>query len=295
MTRRQLVVVTALGGLGNQLFQFAAAKSLQSDPREPVVIDSRHDYAWRMSLGDVLRPDAFRYATPTELLRLRQLPRLPVLHRTMLRLQEKTRPGPGIRPLSRTWTRYRPHLSLSSYVGTSRMNDGWFATKHTFSMPSDGSRARRRRWWPQRDCLGTISSGSHSRSGPDYAGFGIRLPPNYYRRAAETFRGTSPSFVITGDVAEHCEYIGRELAATIGPVRLGCDLTPKQQLDALSLCDNLVISNSSFAWWAAWLGDHRRGSAERVVIHPTPWIDGAPTTCPDRWRSMPSSQGGAWF
>ena len=286
-------MVTALGGLGNQLFQFGAAKSLQSDPSKPVVIDRRHDYAWRMSLGDVLRPDTFRYATPTELLRLGQIPRLPVLHRTVLRLQET---GP-------VWPCRRSLVTDQDAIPTTRRSvllRGYFQDErwllrhrgHILDSFRPESGAATALVADSRRVAGHVV-GVAIRSGTDYEGFGIRLPPGYYRQAAEAFRSTSPSFLVTGDVAEHCESVGRELE-TLGAVSFGYDLTPKQQLDALSLCDSLVISNSSFAWWAAWLGDSRRTSPDRVVVRPTPWVEGTPTTCPDRWLSLPSSPGGTW-
>jgi hypothetical protein len=37
----------------------------------------------------------------------------------------------------------------------------------------------------------------------------------------------------------------------------------------MSLASHLIMANSSFSWWAAWLGD----SEVRTVIYPRPWID----------------------
>jgi hypothetical protein len=36
----------------------------------------------------------------------------------------------------------------------------------------------------------------------------------------------------------------------------------------MTLCRHFLISNSSFAWWAAWLG----GSANKSVVRPFPWF-----------------------
>lgn len=38
----------------------------------------------------------------------------------------------------------------------------------------------------------------------------------------------------------------------------------------MSLASHLVIGNSTFSWWAGWLGRHEIG---RRVIYPRPWID----------------------
>jgi Glycosyl transferase family 11 len=47
--------------------------------------------------------------------------------------------------------------------------------------------------------------------------------------------------------------------------------TAPWDLYLMSLCQHGVISNSSFAWWGAFLGDSRPDSG-RVVIAPDPWF-----------------------
>jgi hypothetical protein len=44
---------------------------------------------------------------------------------------------------------------------------------------------------------------------------------------------------------------------------------PIESLLLMSLASHLIMANSSFSWWAAWLGD----SEVRTVIYPRPWID----------------------
>ena len=59
-------------------------------------------------------------------------------------------------------------------------------------------------------------------------------------------------------------------------------------LAILSNCDHIVGSNSSFSWWAAWLGDR----AGRRCIFPFPWHRDVPTPgdapdlLPDRWMAL---------
>ncbi len=36
-------------------------------------------------------------------------------------------------------------------------------------------------------------------------------------------------------------------------------------LMTLSMCDSQIIANSSFSWWAAWLGEGE------FVVYPKPW------------------------
>jgi len=55
----------------------------------------------------------------------------------------------------------------------------------------------------------------------------------------------------------------------------------------MTLCKHFVISNSSFGWWAAWLSE----SPHKTVIRPAPWFQ-APEVrefdiCPPGWLSIP--------
>lgn len=63
----------------------------------------------------------------------------------------------------------------------------------------------------------------------------------------------------------------------------GPDLTSLETLLLMSLADHLVMGNSTFSWWAAWLG---RGVAGRRIVYPRPWLDFSPRD--DRDIPMPA-------
>lgn len=44
------------------------------------------------------------------------------------------------------------------------------------------------------------------------------------------------------------------------------------ELLAMSTADALIIANSSFSWWAAWLAHTRQSRAPAVVVMPEPWF-----------------------
>jgi hypothetical protein len=50
-----------------------------------------------------------------------------------------------------------------------------------------------------------------------------------------------------------------------------------QDLMLMSRCRHHVIANSSFSWWGAWLGDQHWLGSPRLVIAPSRWFSGAVT------------------
>jgi hypothetical protein len=65
------------------------------------------------------------------------------------------------------------------------------------------------------------------------------------------------------------------------------NLTDEESLFIMANASNLVISNSSFSWWAATLGN-----SNKSVIYPNPWYRTIPTPadlCPSDWIAIASS------
>ena len=60
-----------------------------------------------------------------------------------------------------------------------------------------------------------------------------------------------------------------------------------EDLRLLAACSHHILSNSSFSWWGAWLGE----KPGQIAIAPTPWIRRAPAATqdvvPDRWVTLP--------
>ena len=57
-------------------------------------------------------------------------------------------------------------------------------------------------------------------------------------------------------------------------------------LRVLGACRRLIITNSTFGWWAAWLG------RVRTVLRPRPWLHGHPDgdVCPGRWTAIEADE-----
>lgn len=90
----------------------------------------------------------------------------------------------------------------------------------------------------------------------------VTLPPGYYRRALDALDGDLP-FVVVSDDPDHVR------AAFEPEPRLQVE-TNDEIIDFLLLthATHVVASNSSFAWWGAWLNE----GTEVRVIAPRWWL-----------------------
>lgn len=106
--------------------------------------------------------------------------------------------------------------------------------------------------------------------------FGL-LSFDYYLKALErleTYRGRlGKVFVFSDDLG----LVNRDFLPRLGKLYdieavkpLG---SPDQDLFAMSHASNFVIANSSFSWWAANLGSDQE---ERKVVYPQPWFKESP-------------------
>lgn len=61
------------------------------------------------------------------------------------------------------------------------------------------------------------------------------------------------------------------------------------EIFAMQRCQHGIIANSSYSWWGAWLGDHNKPS-HRTVIAPKRWFNEAPLDSrdivPARWVKL---------
>jgi Glycosyl transferase family 11 len=89
-------------------------------------------------------------------------------------------------------------------------------------------------------------------------------PPAYYRRGLKRSAATGPILVFADrpDLAKEfvASVVGNECIVVQG-------LNPHQQLYLMTRCRANVITNSTFAWWGAWLNLRD----DRVVIAPSAW------------------------
>jgi hypothetical protein len=114
------------------------------------------------------------------------------------------------------------------------------------------------------------------------------LSIDYYRRAADRLAGrvTDPVFYIFSDDPA---YARSQLAARLpGPTHVVETGSPHawSDLDLMSHCQHNIIANSTYSWWSAWLNKN----PDKVVVSPAPWFadqSSAGDLIPVSWLQVP--------
>ena len=287
-------IVKILGGLGNQMFQYAFLLALKKTyPSEEIKIDTscfrgypKHN---GFELGKIFRleyekagfADLTRVAYPYFNYRLWQLGRriLPA-RKTMLREAD-----------SLNYCAEALHSERYKYFDGYWQDHRYFSgieneLREAFEFNPLGGEENCR----LASLIGRGESASiHVRRGdyasnPLYAGI---CTPDYYRKGIERLLKdtTADLFCIFGDDGKWCkEYILpllKDRDAVFVDWNKGSDSYLDMQL--LSLCTHNLIANSSFSWWAAWLNRH----AHKRVIGPRIWMNpGRRMNYPEEWTTV---------
>lgn len=110
----------------------------------------------------------------------------------------------------------------------------------------------------------------------------------YYEKAFSLFESTKDStFVVCSDDIEWCK---KNFNTSKYNFKFIEDRkTTEYDMCVMSLCDHNIIANSTYSWWAAWLGE----SSKKKIIAPKNWFGDCEHTrrynvipyeiVPDRW------------
>lgn len=286
-----MIISWLTGGLGNQMFQYAAGLALAEHRRTVLKLDVRwfkEDPAFeahnRYALSCFNITEQF--ATDEEIDRLHGVnltttERWSVAIARMLRLRQHVR---------RMVTNGHPHRPTTTafYPEFFQQPDhtylaGMFQSERFFEPVANLVRLHFSLRYPPQPEVAAVAE--QIRSGPSAAvhfrrGDYTRNPAfakelgviglDYYHRAVRLLRERSPNatlYIFSDDI----EAVAREFQPP-GPhvfVRAVKPWHPYDKIRLMSLCEHIVVANSTFSWWAAWLNP----SPDKLVIAPDPWLD----------------------
>ena len=275
-----MILTNIIGGLGNQMFQYACGRalSLRNDVPHALCVDQFESYRLHngFELDRVFRCSP-RLAEPGELRALMGWQAVPFARRLLAR--------PQLAPLRHRHFVAEPHfhhwLGLDqpwhdAYLHGYWQSERYFADataqiREDFQFRADwddldqGVRQRMR---------AAPSLSLHVRRG-DYTskkntGLFAACDLDYYRRAIRYVRDREPEvrlFVFSDDP----DWVEQHLAPEFGQletVRHNSGPRSARDMRLMSCADHHVIANSSFSWWGAWLNP----SPHKIVVAPRQWF-----------------------
>lgn len=248
------VVVRISGGLGNQMFQYAAALG----------------YARR--IGAPLRLDLANYVGDR---REREF--------LLGRLRVPVRRANSFEVV---WTRLRPHrqrgMALDEFLfednGSAWLSGFWenkayfaeiVATVRRRFVPRDPAVIEQVAALVERARVGGgpvigvhLRRGDRGPGGSAFAPFS-NLPAGYYREAARRFPPDA-NFLVFSDTPDDIAWCRSHLGlGDSANVSFGEGRDPIVDMFALVNCDHVVLSGGTFSWWAGYLGDQ---PGRRVIV-----------------------------
>jgi Glycosyl transferase family 11 len=286
-----VITVSLIGGLGNQMFQYAAGKALAERHGVPLALDLSgfRNYALRSFLLDrLLVPEAVDSTTQAE---PAEMPEANFLRAKWKGRIDRLLAKAGLPKLAPSPNEYRePHFHYDpafEVLGPQTALFGYFQSERYFSSISDNLRD----WFSPREPLGEAAAAAlaqieegrlpisvHVRRG-DYLNPGTVeyhgiLGETYYREALGRLEASvgqeAKLFVFSDDAAAAEQVLNFVPKSQLVHVR-GDPERPWEDMALMARCRHHVIANSSFSWWGAWLNR----SPDKIVVAPRAWF--APT------------------
>ena len=268
------MIVALMGGVGNQLFQYAFGISVAAARNEEVAFTdfrTRGDH-WRPCASGGLSPlvTDIKIVAPEE-------ERQPFfMDNVHFNFQPEVYTAPAGRAFLGYW-------QTEKYL-----NRELVLQKIQFRQPLSSQSQRVADTIMQ---AGKSSVFLHVRRGADYKRsdhHGL-LAMNYFNEAKRRVRATveGAKFFVFGDDHDFMRqnFSGPEFVL-VNHIQPDTPLL-HEDMQLMSLCKHGAMANSSFSWWAAWMGDQ----SDRMIFAPKRWF-GSQTqaeTCdivPERWTKL---------
>lgn len=274
-----MIVSKLIGGLGNQIFQYAAGRALSLRLGVPFMLDTRDFSAYKLHQGFELKR-LFHYdakvASDDDLRNILGWQRGKLTQRILRRPQLK-----NLRCKSYV---VEPHFNYWDGINQLKDNcylDGYWQSEKYFIEFADEIRedfnfkllfsVKNKEIARQVSDVNAVSL--HVRRG-DYvsdkrnAFIGV-CSLDYYRKAIDTIKlkvDKPVFFVFSDDIA----WVKNNLALDKTAVFVGHNQGDESYNDMrlMSLCKHNIIANSSFSWWGAWLN----ANPNKIIVAPRQWF-----------------------
>ncbi len=278
-----MIITEILGGLGNQLFEYAHARFLSLRLKQDLQFDI--SFFDRYHRKDVYRLDKFntniKIASDDEIYRIKRKVRKPVILR---RIYRKLGGSPYVNSKYHfdneridscdiETLKYYDDLYISGYFGNQKyfieIEDvirKAFTLKKTLNLDN-------------KQVLSQIKKSNsvsiHIRRG-DYVNnnYFAEIPLNFYHKSVDYIERHYPQstyFIFSDDLNWAKENLKLEQKTVF--VDINNESTDYMELILMAACKHNIIANSTFSWWSGWLNNN----PDKIVIAPQKWYNNKET------------------
>ena len=287
-----MILVELIGGMGNQMFQYAAAKSLALHHNEELKLVANGGTAKNIPEGIQQRQfDLHHFQVPDPLAdtdEIRNFSSLSVLEK----LREKAKPNHKRKIYREPFF----HYDVNFFEARSNvfLKGLWQSEKYFDKYKNDIRRIfkfKDENITSFKDVIEKMSQQNsialHIRRGDYLAKVSLHvlglMSIEYYKKAIELLSSkvNDPVFYIFSDDIGWA----KENLKIDNAVFVSGSITKHHigDLYLMSRCKHHIIANSSFSWWGAWLNNN----PEKIVITPKKWFNKGPKDTqdliPDEW------------
>ena len=282
-----MVIVRLIGGLGNQMFQYAAGRALSLRQHSELKLDRTlygrsYDRTYQLNVFSI--EEDWLDAQRNRLLRMWVHPSTRII-RGLAR-----RAWPGLSVCTVVDKERGYDHSVTQKPGITWLRGFWQSEKYfaevehiirrefTFRSPPDRQNAQALRDIKSREAVCVHVRRGDYVSDPRNMAIHGTCGLDYYHRAMAYIakRATNPHWIIFSDepgwAATHLTFF--EPRTIMSHNSQGRNW---EDLRLMTACKHFIIANSSFSWWGAWLAQHVR----KRVVAPKTWFSGDPSRCPD--------------
>lgn len=287
-----MIIVKLMGGLANQMFQYAAARRLAEKHNAQL----RLDVSAYENMAKVDTPRRYQLGSlnvsgiPANQKELSQMLPIDFQANTTYRILRRLGIDKRLRPLGEHSKAFHD-IVLAARDNTYLV--GWWQNENYFKDIRNillkefrpGSLSSKSKVY-LKSIQSAPSVSIHVRRG-DYvtnkfanAEHGL-LPLSYYKKAIDYISKRYPEsryFIFSDDI----NWCVKNLA--IGSDAVYIQSKDYEEIHLMSQCSHNIIANSSFSWWGAWLNDN----PDKIVIAPKAWFRNKQSNreseiVPDRW------------
>lgn len=273
-----MIVSSIIGGLGNQMFQFAAGRALALDRGQAIKLDTSGFENYKLHQGFQLQrafKGPFDVASESEISAVLGWQRAPLVQRILSR--------PLSAPLRKDSLVVEPYFQYWDGIHEAPedcyLRGYWQSEKYfqahaaairanfSFQLPLAGQNSLLAKKIGQVNAVSLhVRRGDYVKNPATLAMHGV-CSLEYYNAAVEHFltRIDNPVFFIFSD---DMPWVKANLSMAATTHYVDHNAQAYDDMHLMSLCKHHVIANSSFSWWGAWLN----AGPDKIVVAPKQWF-----------------------